>query len=232
MGYDESRDFARNPERRKRHNLQGPIDDAFMESFICVRGTGKPWSQEQQDWAEWTLDRFAGEFDKWLRGKIRIVDDKDLTDEAMKKSNIILFGDPGSNSVLAKMLKDLPIQWSRDAIQVNDQTYDPKTHGLSMIYPNPSTPEGYRGPHRYVVVNSGHTMHEKDFRASNSWLFPRLGDIAIQKFTKNPKSGYDEEIEWAALFNSAWKLPPSGVKSAGNFEPSPSQSLVVRRRSD
>jgi hypothetical protein len=178
-----------------------------MESFICVRGTGKPWSQEQHDWAHWTLDRFAGEFDKWLRGKIRIVDDRHLTDKEMTESNIILFGDPGSNSVLARMLKDLPIKWSRDAIQVNDKKYDPKTHGLSMIYPNPITPAAYQGPRRYVVINSGHTMHEKDFKASNSWLFPRLGDIAIQKFTKNSKTGYDEEIEWAALFNSAWKLP-------------------------
>ena len=53
----------------------------------------------------------------------------------------------------------------------------------------------------------GHTIHEKDFRASNSWLFPRLGDIAVQKFEKRPEDGYQEAIEWAALFDTSWQLP-------------------------
>ena len=33
----------RTPE--KTTNLQGPIDDAFMSSFLCVRGSGTPWNE-------------------------------------------------------------------------------------------------------------------------------------------------------------------------------------------
>ena len=36
---------------RKRHGLQGPIDDAFMDSFLMVRPTGKPLNDKVGDWA-------------------------------------------------------------------------------------------------------------------------------------------------------------------------------------
>ena len=30
---------------RKIHGLQGPIEDAFTEGFLAVRGTGQPWNE-------------------------------------------------------------------------------------------------------------------------------------------------------------------------------------------
>ncbi len=204
MDYDSSRAFAANPDVRKRHNLQGPIDDAFMEPFVCVRGTGQPWSETHAAWADWTLDRFRREFDKWLRGRVLIVNDADVTKEMIARKNLILFGDPGSNSVLAKILDRLPIKWEKGTLAVGGKKYDPQTHGLSMIYPNPLAPR------RYVVINSGHTFHEKDFKASNSWLFPRLGDIAVQRFGRLPDGGYEETVVWADLFDASWRLPGRG----------------------
>src|SRR5205823_1984679 len=35
---------------RKRHDLQGPIDDAFMESFMIVRPTGEPLATGVAAW--------------------------------------------------------------------------------------------------------------------------------------------------------------------------------------
>ena len=48
---------------------------------------------------------------------------------------------------------------------------------------------------------------EREFRASNAQLYPRLGDIAIQKFSKNKDGGYQEETVWAEIFNAGWRLP-------------------------
>jgi predicted esterase len=200
LDYQASLRFLDNPQLHKRHGLQGPIDDAFMQPFVCVRGTGEPWSQPHHDWATWTLDRFTREFDKWMRGRPPVIDDAALTDEIIESSNLALFGDPGSNQTLAKILDRLPIEWTRDGLSVNGKTYDPSTHGLAMIFPNPLNPR------RYVVINSGMTMHEKDFKASNSWLFPKLGDIAVLKFERSSR-GYEESTEWAALFDARWRLP-------------------------
>jgi len=201
LNYDESREFASNPEGHKRHNQQGPIDDAFMEPFVCVRGTGKPWSEPHQQWTDAILTRFESEFDKWMRGRIQIVNDTALTDEQIESSNVVLFGDPGSNSVLARVYKSLPLRWTEDTIEVNGQFYDPATHVISLIYPNPLNPD------RYVVINSGHTMHTPDFKASNAWLFPKLGDIAVVKFEHRGEGNFTESTVWAELFDSAWQIP-------------------------
>lgn len=201
LDYDSSLAFTNNADLHKRHNLQGPIDDAFMQPFVCVRGTGTAWNAAHAAWADWTRERFATEFDKWMRARIPIVKDSDVTPEMIASKNLILFGDPGSNSLLAKVLPQLPVKWTKDAIEVNGQKYDPAQHGLALIYPNPLAPR------RYVVVNSGHTMHTPDFINSNAWLFPRLGDIAVQKFTKLDAGGYGEETAWAEIFDSEWKLP-------------------------
>lgn len=191
-------------EVRKRHNLQGPIDDAFMSPFLCVKPTGTPWSQSQTDWSKWTLARFEQEFDKWMRGKVPLINDTQVTEELTETKNLILFGDPGSNAVMAKVLARLPIQWTRQELMVNGQKYDPATHGLVMIYPNPTN------PNRYIVINSGHTFHESEFKQSNANLFPKLGDIAVMKFNRNGE-GYQEEPVFADVFDARWRLnEPAG----------------------
>jgi dienelactone hydrolase len=206
MNYSSSLAFPKNVDFRKRHNLQGPIDDAFMQPFVCVRGTGTPWNADHAAWVTWTLDRFASEFDKWLRGKVPIVNDTEVTSEMMLEKNLILFGDPGSNSVLAKVAPRLPVRWTTTGIGVFGESYETASHGLSMIYPNPMSPR------KYVVVNSGHTFHAADFKNSNAWLFPRLGDIAVQKFEKLEAGGYKETIVQADFFDSSWKLPSGLAK--------------------
>lgn len=200
LNYDTSLGFNKNLDFRKRKDLQGPIDDAFMQPFVCVRGTGQPWSKEHAAWAKWSLDRFTKEFDKWFRGTVEVIDDTAVTDEIMARKHLILFGDPGSNSVLSKIHGRLPLKWGEKEITVNGQAYDTSLHGVAMIYPNPLQPR------RYVVINSGHTFHEPQFKASNAQLYPRLGDIAVLKF-QAAASGFEETVEWAEIFNSSWRLP-------------------------
>ena len=201
--YNQSHKYAAHEsdgdEPRKRHNLQGPIDDAFMEPFLCIRPTGTPWNVAQNDWARWTLSRFGQEFDKWMRGEIPVVNDTQVTDEQIETKNLILFGDPGSNAVLAKVLNRLPVKWTRSGLEVDGKSYDPQTHGVALIYPNPLN------PNRYVVVNSGHTFHEAEFKASNANLYPKLGDIAVLKFSANG-DGYAQEPVFADIFDARWKL--------------------------
>ena len=200
LDYDESRGFGDNPEVHKRHGLQGPIDDAFMSSFVCVRGTGTPWNEDVGAWSQWTLDRFSGEFAQWMRGDVRMVDDVSLDDETIANHHLVLFGDPGSNAVLSRIVDRLPIQWTKDTLRVGDQEWSAKDHAVSLIFPNPLNPA------KYVVLNSGHTFHEQDFRASNAWLFPRLGDIAVQKIGRSPDGSFAEQTVHADLFDAAWRV--------------------------
>src|SRR5205085_2503715 len=95
--------------------------------------------------------------------------------------NLILFGDPDSNPLNAKIVAKLPIIWTKDRLVVNGIEYDPKTHVPVLIYPNPLGPAGY------VVINSGHTFHAADLKGTNALLYPRLGDWAVLKVAPTDK---------------------------------------------
>lgn len=210
---------------RKRHNLQGPIDDAFTQPFVCVKGTSAPWNADHQKWAEWSLDRCAREWDQWFRGQIPIVSDSDVQDEQIRNQNLILFGDPGSNAILAKIIDRLPLKWIRSQITIAGKTWETSSHGLAMIFPNPLNPD------RYVVINSGPTIHAEDFRKSNAWLFPRLGDAAVLKFSPAAEGGYSETTEWAAIMNSDWEFDaPSSPRADVGSDPSRGPYLTIGGR--
>jgi dienelactone hydrolase len=200
LSYDDSRSFADNRELRKRSDLQGPIDDAFMSSFICVRGTSTPWNETAEDWSKWTLSRFEREFSQWLRGDVRVVDDTAVTEDMIARNHLVLFGDPGSNAIYKRVLEQLPVEWTEETIKVGEQEWSAKDHGLSLIFPNPLNRS------KYIVLNSGHTFHDKDFRSSNAWLFPRLGDIAVQKITRQKDGSFQEETVWSDVFGERWQL--------------------------
>lgn len=203
IDYETSKAFPDNNEVHKRHDLQGPIDDAFMQSFVCLEPTGEPWSDSLNDWSKWTLKRFSTEWNKWHRGDLPTVRDTDLSKAMIASQNLILFGDPGSNKVIARIVKDLPLEWTRDSITFAGVNYATDDHSIAMIFPNPLNRK------RYVVINSGHTFRERDFKASNSWLFPRLGDAAVLKFAGKGETGFTETVQHAIIFDSDWRVPKS-----------------------
>lgn len=172
---------------------QGPIDDAFRSRFRVALPTDDSWHTGIGDHVAVVQKQFADLWDKHLRGKLP----SGKPDDA---SNAILFGDPGSNPAIAEVLPKLPIKWTKDELVVNGVKYDSKTHYPALIYPNPKFPE------RYVVINSGHTFKDADFRGTNALLYPRLGDWAVLK----PKPIKDDpgavEVVAAGIFDEFWQF--------------------------
>lgn len=191
----------------KRPGLQGPIDDAFSAPFLCVRGTGQPWNPGVGAWADASLRRFAYEWARYMRGDLPVKDDTDVTEADVRTKNLILFGDPGSNLWISKALPKLPIAWSQDEVRLGDERHSARDHAPAFIC---SSPLPGAGDH-YIVVNSGHTFHEKEFAAFNYLLFPRLGDWAVMKVASGanqwqPASpAFPEEVVRAGYFDEAWR---------------------------
>lgn len=198
LDYDASRRLQENAERGKRRNLQGPIDDAFTGPFLCVRGTGKPWNPHVQKWADARLDQFAQDWARWMRGDVRIKKDTEVTPEDIETCHLVLFGDPGSNSLLARVLKDLPLGWTQTEVDLAGQ-YRADSHAPVLITLNPLN------PHRYVVVNSGHTFGAKEFTGTNALLFPYLGDYAVIQV-----DGTAGVTKTSGYFDESWKLKAKG----------------------
>src|SRR5207249_8281767 len=125
------------PEEGKRPGLQGPIDDAFTTPFLCVRGTGKAWNAAIGAWADANLRRFAYEWHRYFRGQLPIKDDTAVTEDDVRRCNLILFGDPGSNRWIEKALPRLPLRWTRDEFQLGSARYAVADHVPVLIQPSP-----------------------------------------------------------------------------------------------
>lgn len=186
---------------RKRHNLQGPIDDAFMDSFIFVRPTGTAANEAVGKWAETELTRAIEHWRRHFRGDARVVNDVDLTDEMIQSSNIVLWGDPKSNSVLAKIADKLPIQWTADKVTVGEKSYDAKNHAPILIHPNPLN------LNRYVVLNSSFTFRDYAY-LNNARQVPMLPDWAVIDLTTPPNAVWPGKVVDANFFDEQWKLKP------------------------
>jgi hypothetical protein len=196
-------DRMRRPQ--KAPGLQGPIDDAFMAPFLCVRGTGQPWHDATDDYAKANLERFRNEWAKYLRGELPIKDDVEVTAQDIAQKHLILFGDPSSNSLIAQALDGLPFTWTKDKITWEGKEYAASEHVPVLIYPSPLSPT------HYVVLNSGHTFHAADFQGTNALLYPRLGDFAMLKLASDKKDPLAVEVQRAGLFDDFWK-PASRAK--------------------
>lgn len=189
----------------KRPGLQGPIDDAFTAPFLCVRGTGTPWNPAVQAWSEANLKRFASEWNRYFRGDLPIKDDTAVTPEDLRRANLILFGDPGSNTWIAKVLPHLPIRWTLTECALGGSHVSAADHAPVLIQPNPLA-DG-----RYVVLNSGHTFHEQELSTLNYLLYPRLADWAIVKVGRqansDPAKPAMEEVVNTGFFDEQWTAP-------------------------
>ncbi len=180
----------------KSHALQGPIDDAFLDPFLLVRPTGTPWNEAANKDALRILDHFDHIWAMDYRGHPRIKDDKDVTKEDFAKYNVVLFGDPGSNQWIAKMMPKLPLKWTKETITIGDNTFPAAENIPVLAYPNPLSPA------HYVVLNTGLTISDGDY--NGDYAMPRFGDMAVLKIKDTPEP---PEIAWAALFDQSWQLP-------------------------
>jgi hypothetical protein len=184
---------------RKIHDLQGPIDDAFMDSFMIVRPTGTPSAPGTAKWVDAELAHAITEWRRQFRGDARIKNDVDVTDADIAAHNLVLWGDPGSNRLLARVAGKLPIQWSASEVTVGAHRYPAATHAPVLIYPNPLNPT------RYVVLNSGFTFREYDY-LNNARQVPRLPDWAVVDTTTPPNPRWPGKIVDAGFFGERWEL--------------------------
>jgi len=192
-------------ELHKQHGLQGPIDDAFMSSFVMVRPTGTPFSDTAGKWAKSEQERAVRQWRGLFRGDTPVKDDTAITDADIANSNLVLWGDPGSNKVLARIVDKLPIRWTAESLMLGDRRFPAATTAPVMIYPNPLNPK------KYVVINSGFTFRESA-NGSNSWQVAELPDYAVVDLTTPPDARWPGKIAAAGFFGEKWELLPNEGK--------------------
>ncbi len=185
---------------QKRHGLQGPIDDAFMESFVFVRPTGTPINPAVGAWTKSELARVIPQWRTVFRGDARVVDDTAVTPALINDCNLVLWGDPSSNRVLQQILPRLPLKWSPTSVELGSAKYPAATTVPILIYPNPLNPR------RYVVINSSFTFRQGS-NASNATQTPKLPDWALVDLRTPATEKAPGLVMDAGFFGEQWQVP-------------------------
>ena len=188
-----------NDELRKRHDLQGPIDDAFMDSFLFVRPGSSCRHEQFGEWVDAELERAITHWRQQMRGDVRVKLDSEVTAEDIAQHNLVLWGDPAANRVLARIADDLPIEWTADSLTCGGQEYDAAVHAPVLIYPNPLNPA------KYVVLNSSLTYREYDY-LNNARQTPKLPDWAVVDLNEPPGTRWPGGIVDAGFFDERWRF--------------------------
>ncbi len=184
---------------RKRHELQGPIDDAFMDSFLIVKPTGVPINKATGAWAQREASHAIQHWRRQFRGEARVKTDQAVTNDDIRDGNLILFGDPESNRLLKMLLPDLPIEWTKGKLVVNGVAQDANKAMPVLVFPNPLNPE------RYIVLNSGFTYREYDY-LNNARQVPKLPDWAVIDTSAPITSRVPGKVIDAGFFDEKWRF--------------------------
>jgi dienelactone hydrolase len=143
----------------KHHRASGPIGDLFFDGTILVPGTcGSAYETHiTREMARGAVKYYAQRNGGVHRGGIMgdnevqlpVVEDAVLSEAQLKQHNLILYGTPSSNSVLARWREDLPISFKGHTVRVSDRTYTAEGCGVFALFPHPENLQ------RSVAVHGG-----------------------------------------------------------------------------
>ncbi|MCA9192863.1 MAG: prolyl oligopeptidase family serine peptidase [Planctomycetales bacterium] len=180
----------------KRPGLQGPIDDAFMDAFVFVPPIPGSGNGLVDSWIDREYQHATAEWIRHFRGNVVIASANSENLELLDK-NLILFGTPRTNPLMAKILPLLPVAWTQQDIAIGSARGDAQSCVPILVYPNPLH------PNRYIVINSGFTFREFAY-LNNARQIPMLPDWAIVDISSGATTQLPGQIVAADFFDEHW----------------------------
>lgn len=180
---------------RKRHGLCGPCEEVFDDSFIVVQGTAGD-ADDDRLLAE-KVRRFSREWDAFADGFPRVKLDTLITDDDIAGSNLVLFGRPQTNYLVAQVASRLPVRIGDHHYAIGGEEYVGEDLGLVVCYPNPLNPD------RYVLIFSGEYWGEQ---LDVNHKYDMLPDFIIFTTRRFTAAGNTDAHLCARFFDEFWTI--------------------------
>ncbi|HJL18673.1 MAG TPA: extensin family protein, partial [Sandaracinaceae bacterium LLY-WYZ-13_1] len=194
--------------------LSGPIGDAYHDEIVHVYGTG---DAETEDDLRRTAERGANGWPMgvWYLNQ-RVIPDTEVTDALMREHHLALYGSPGENAVLDRIMQRLPIRVEDGAVVTDaGDRFAGRDVGARFVYPNPEAPG------RYVLVHTGVTA---DAVEQTRKLPDFLPDYVVydRRTTRGRRprliAGRRRPLA-AGFFDRFWRLAPPTEEGAAAPDP-------------
>ncbi|MCK4549201.1 MAG: prolyl oligopeptidase family serine peptidase, partial [Candidatus Krumholzibacteria bacterium] len=187
----------------KTHDLCGPIIDAYSSRFIFIYGTSGTLKDTEINLREARQD--ALDWRTWANGNSIIKSDREITREDIENYNLILFGNPETNTLIARMNENLPIRIDKCCVKAGDWEFRGEDVGAKFVYPNPLNPA------KYVLINSGVSSRAVDkIHRLGDPLYDPLPDYII---FRRQDVNYDRHFFLkAGFFDRNWEIESINLK--------------------
>jgi dienelactone hydrolase len=187
-------------EPTKRPGLQGPIDDAFLSPFVFVAPENVAPETKVDRWVNAEFKHATMEWRRHFRGDVVSRSAATVSDDDKKQKNLILFGTPSSNPLIAEVMKTMPLRWTSESVRVGSKEFASGAPVVIAIYPSPFADD------RYVVINSGFTFREYAY-LNNARQIPMLPDWAVVDVTDGATTQLPGMVLDAGFFDESWQIP-------------------------
>jgi hypothetical protein len=183
----------------KKMDGPGPIETAFMKRFTVVLPDKKGKFPQVDQWVKSESQHFIKRWRSLMRGDPKVIIASQKLPE--HPGELILWGDPTSNSRIASITSHLSVKWEGSKLTIGSQSFDSSNHVASLIQ-GWDTKEDW---HKVVVLNSGLTFREAHDK-TNSLQNPKLPDWAILDITQPPNAESAGKVVAADFFDEHWQV--------------------------
>jgi hypothetical protein len=133
-------------------------------------------------------------------GSFDVIPDTEFTLEKYAGRNVVVYGNRNNNRAWNLLLKNSPIQVSKDAVTAGAQSWKGDDLGAYFLYPHPQNDVNFVG----VVAGTGETGIRG--ASLNNYLQPITGFPEIMIFRADMlRTGLDG-LEHAGFYNNNWEL--------------------------
>ena len=181
----------------KQRGLYGLIKKAYFEPFILVYGTTGDSSSTENNLHQARMQSYTW----WYRanGFVEVLPDTEVTEKIIKNYNLVLFGNPVTNSILKWISYRLPLHIEEGRVIVDRDTIRGDLC-LVEIYPNPLNPE------KFVLLYSATTKRAEKLIGLFSTLYAGAGLPDFLVYDKSAlKYGWGG-VKAAGFFDKDWKF--------------------------
>ncbi len=192
----------------KTATLVGPVENAYCQPFVMVRGT--QGSDAERSALARIVDWNVRHWDDYADGLPPVLDDSAVSDDVIASRNLIAFGRPETNLIVAKAAPSLPLRFIEGGFEYQGIEYTGPDVGAVLVYPNPLNPR------RLLVVHAGAFWGENRRFIEPNHRLDVLTDIVI--FKASGSEFQADTVLCFGWFDAHWQPCPA-LTSTGPMEP-------------
>lgn len=186
------------PLSQKGPHRYGTFKEPFNKKMVFVYGT-KGTAEENQ----WSLSKARYDAEAWYyrgNGAVDVIPDREYSKSSYEGRNVILYGNSATNSAWNVLLKDCPVQVSRNTVRVGNKMWTGDNLGAYFMWPVKNTASNT------VAVISGSGIKGMNAATANQYFAGGSGFPDFMVFTLDMLTEGSKAVKAAGFYDMNWKL--------------------------